>query len=62
MEIWREKEKRRGGVVDAIAEERGARRRLGKTEGKGDDETDGERRNGKEWVIDKERLVKALIA
>jgi len=64
-------EKRRGGVVYAIGEEGGARRQ-GMKEEKGDDERggrerrknkcgsrDGERRNGKGWAMNRERLGKA---
>ena len=55
MKIWREK--RRGGIVNAIGEEGGARRKQGR--GKEERRRDGERRNGKDWAIDRERLVKA---
>jgi len=67
MERWRENDKRRE-VVDAIGEEGEARRRKGRKEAKemlrGEEEKrekigwgrNGERRNGREWAIDEERL------
>ena len=69
MEIWREKEQRRGGVVDTIGEEGEARRRQGRKEGdaeRGGRDVrkkgwgrNGERRNGGKWAIDRKRLLKA---
>ena len=52
MEIWREKEKRRGGVMDAIGEEGEARRRQGMKEAKGDGERgEKEARKSKGWRL-----------